>query len=101
MANTRARWIVSTIAMLTAALAVSGCTLVFRMTARQQTSTAPSPQAGNVALFSSDVVVYQPLSNDEVKETFTVSGRAVDGITSVTISIDDSLAVPFVTSTIS
>lgn len=101
MVATRIPGIVTLIAVLAVfSIAVSGCTLFTKKSAQQSATITPSAAGGSVAVFSSDVMVYEPLSGEEVKDSFVISGRAVDGITSVSITIEDDSLVPFATSTL-
>ena len=102
MARTRAWGIFSTVAMVAALFFVaSGCTILSRNTIQQKPPTVPSPQGGSVAVFSSDIAVYQPMSNDEVGETFTVSGQAVYGVALVVVLVQDDSSLAFATATLS
>jgi len=97
----RIRGIISLVAILAVFVVVaSGCVLLSKNRDRQSVATTPSAAGGSVAVFSSDVMVYEPLSGEEVKDSFVISGRAVDGITSVSITIEDDSSIPFATSTL-
>jgi hypothetical protein len=97
----RIRGIISLVAILAVFVVVaSGCVLLSKKRDRQTAVATPSAAGGSVAVFSSDVMVYEPLSGEEVKDSFVISGRAVDGIASVSIAIEDDSSVPFATSTL-
>jgi hypothetical protein len=90
MVRVQARAIWNVVLFVSVISVVSGCTFLTHSTRTTSDKNSATP-GGQVAVFSSKILVYEPLSNDKIKNEFTISGRTSDMSGNVRIVIFDDV----------